>query len=159
MARRMQAKTSLRVPKNTFQESLEITITNIYRQISEETNHMIEDTTYKMPPHRHEDEYDSEDEVLVKQMTKIKQASKPICNTPSPRVRSVSDFLNSGAKWTEFHLKIDHFLGLKPYIRPSVMNRNIKEYQNKLNSYMWESKLYNPHARGAPSMKFNKIRK
>ena len=76
MARRMQAKTSLRVPKNTFQESLEITITNIYRQISEETNHMIEDTTYKMPPHGHEDETDSKDEVLVKIMKKIKQESK-----------------------------------------------------------------------------------
>jgi len=41
-----------------------------------------------------------------------------ICNTPSPRARSVSIFfLSSAAKQTDFYLKIDHFSGLKPYIR------------------------------------------
>jgi len=34
-----------------------------------------------------------------------------------PRARSVNDFLNPGMKYTEFHLKINDILGLKPYIR------------------------------------------
>ena len=36
----------------------------------------MEDTTYKMPLPRHDDEFDSNDEVLVKRIKKIKQASK-----------------------------------------------------------------------------------
>jgi len=36
----------------------------------------VEDTTYKMPPPRHDDEFESEDEELVKRMKKIKQATK-----------------------------------------------------------------------------------
>jgi len=72
----MQSKAALKVPKNTAQESSEITITNIRRQLSEETDDTVEDTTYKIPPHGHEDESDSEDEVLVKRIKKIKKASK-----------------------------------------------------------------------------------
>ena len=34
-----------------------------------------------------------------------------------PRVKDVNIFLNFGVKRTKFHLKADHFLGLKPYIR------------------------------------------
>jgi len=44
----------------------------------------------------------------------------PYVRPPTLRVRSINDFLNfylnSGAKRTEFHLKIDNFPGLKPYI-------------------------------------------
>ena len=69
----MQTRGSPRVPKNSHEESSEKTITLIHRHISEERD----DTTYNMPPRRHEDETDSEDEVLVKRMKKMKQAVKP----------------------------------------------------------------------------------
>jgi len=38
----------------------------------------VEDNTYKIPPHGHDDDSNSEDEVLVKRIKKTKQASKPI---------------------------------------------------------------------------------
>jgi len=58
-------------------DSLEETITDIHQQISEETNHTVEDSTYKKPPYRNEDKIESEDAVLMKRIKKIKQASKP----------------------------------------------------------------------------------
>ncbi|KAJ8437818.1 hypothetical protein Cgig2_013434 [Carnegiea gigantea] len=64
-------------PKNAAQESSEKTITDIHRQLSEETDDIVEDMTYKMPPHGHKDESDSEEEVLVKRIKKIERASKP----------------------------------------------------------------------------------
>ena len=71
--RRMQSIESPKVPKNNAQESLEKTITGIHRQFLEEIGDTVEDTTYNMPPH--DDEFDSDDEVLVKRMKKIKQVS------------------------------------------------------------------------------------
>ena len=72
-ARRMQTRGSPRVPKNTSKESSEKTITNIHRQVLEETNGTVLDTAYKMPPHGHEDETDSEDGVGEKNEENKKQ--------------------------------------------------------------------------------------
>ncbi|KAJ8439043.1 hypothetical protein Cgig2_014463 [Carnegiea gigantea] len=73
----MQPRGSLRVLKNIPEESSEKTVTDIHQQILAETYDTIEDLTYKMPPHRHEDETESEDKVLMKIIKKIKLASKP----------------------------------------------------------------------------------
>ncbi|KAJ8429191.1 hypothetical protein Cgig2_028764 [Carnegiea gigantea] len=62
--------------KNTAQESSEKTITDSHQQPSEETDDTVEETTYKMPPHGHIDESDSNDEVLVKIIKKIKEGTK-----------------------------------------------------------------------------------
>ncbi|KAJ8432099.1 hypothetical protein Cgig2_016372 [Carnegiea gigantea] len=62
--------------KNTVQESSEKTITDSHQQPSEEIDDMVEDTTYKMPPPRYVDESDSDDEVLVKRIKKIKEGTK-----------------------------------------------------------------------------------
>ena len=62
--------------KNTAQESSEKTITDSHQQPYEETDDTVEDTTYKMPPPRHVDESDSDDEVLVKRIKKIKEGTK-----------------------------------------------------------------------------------
>jgi len=43
---------------------------------TEKTDDTVEDTTYKMPPSGHDDESESDDEVLVKRMKKIKQPTK-----------------------------------------------------------------------------------
>ena len=63
--------------KQNLEESLEKIITDIHQQISEKTDVTVEDTTYKMPPHRHKDETNSAGEVLVKIMKKIRQEAKP----------------------------------------------------------------------------------
>ncbi|KAJ8434076.1 hypothetical protein Cgig2_007591 [Carnegiea gigantea] len=62
--------------KNTAQESSEKTITDSHQQPSEKTYDTVEDTTYKMPPPGHVDESDSDDEVLVKRIKKIKEGIK-----------------------------------------------------------------------------------
>ncbi|KAJ8426429.1 hypothetical protein Cgig2_021036 [Carnegiea gigantea] len=62
--------------KNTAQESSENTITDCQQQPSEETDDTVEDTTYKMPPLGHVDESDSDDEILVKRIKKIKEGTK-----------------------------------------------------------------------------------
>ena len=62
--------------KNIAQESSEKTITDSHQQPSEETDDMVEDTTYKMPPPDHVDESYSNDEVLVKRIKKIKEGTK-----------------------------------------------------------------------------------
>ena len=51
-------------------------ITDVHQQSSEETNDTVEDTTYKMPHPGHGDEPEFDDEVLVKRMKKIKEATK-----------------------------------------------------------------------------------
>ncbi|KAJ8427493.1 hypothetical protein Cgig2_013574 [Carnegiea gigantea] len=72
----MHNRNSSNVPKNTAQESSEKTITDIHQQPSEETNNTVVDTTYKMSPPGHDDQSESDDEVLVKGMKKIKQGTK-----------------------------------------------------------------------------------
>ncbi|KAJ8425789.1 hypothetical protein Cgig2_011613 [Carnegiea gigantea] len=72
----MHSRNSPNVPKNTAQESYEKTITDSHQQPSEETDDTVEDTTYKMPPPGHVDESDSDDEVLVKRIKKIKEGTK-----------------------------------------------------------------------------------
>ncbi|KAJ8425283.1 hypothetical protein Cgig2_025824 [Carnegiea gigantea] len=62
--------------KNTAQESSEKTITDSHQQSSEETDDMVEDTTYKMLPPSHLDESDSDDEVLVKTIKKRREGTK-----------------------------------------------------------------------------------
>ncbi|KAJ8448067.1 hypothetical protein Cgig2_028943 [Carnegiea gigantea] len=74
-ARRMQPRGSPRMPKNIPEESSKKTVTNIHRQISEETNDTVADSTYKMPPHRHEDEIESEDEFNEAQKQAIQDMS------------------------------------------------------------------------------------
>ncbi|KAJ8420836.1 hypothetical protein Cgig2_027299 [Carnegiea gigantea] len=64
----MQSRASLKVQKKHYSRKL---------RENKETDDTIEDITYKMPPHWHKDESDSEGEVLVKRIKKIKQASKP----------------------------------------------------------------------------------
>jgi len=44
--------------------------------------------------------------------------------TLGPRVLAFS--LKPGTKWTEFPLKTDHFLGLKPYIKFPALKTVIK---------------------------------
>ena len=73
----MQLKGSPRVLENIPKESLEKIVTDVHRQISEEKDDTIDDSTYKRPPYGHEDKIESEDEVLMKRITKIKQAPKP----------------------------------------------------------------------------------
>ncbi|KAJ8423530.1 hypothetical protein Cgig2_030025 [Carnegiea gigantea] len=63
--------------KNTTQESSEKIITDRHQQPYEETDDTVEDTTYKMPPLGYVDESDSNDEVLVKRIKKIKEGTKP----------------------------------------------------------------------------------
>ena len=43
---------------------------------------MVEDSAYKRSPHGNEDETESKDEVLMKRIKKIKQASKPSTKQP-----------------------------------------------------------------------------
>ncbi|KAJ8436462.1 hypothetical protein Cgig2_018595 [Carnegiea gigantea] len=62
--------------KNIEQESSKKTITDSHQQLSEETDDTVDDTTYKMPPPGHVDESDSDDEVLVKRIKKIKEGTK-----------------------------------------------------------------------------------
>ena len=71
----MHNRISPNVPEYTAQESSEKTITEIHQQHLEETDDTMEDTTYKMPSPGHDDESESDDEVLVKRMKKIKQAT------------------------------------------------------------------------------------
>ena len=59
--------------KNIPEESSKKTITDIHRQISKETNDMVNDSTYKRPRHGHEDETESEDKVLMKRIKKMKK--------------------------------------------------------------------------------------
>ena len=63
--------------KDTTQESSEKTITDGHQQPSEETDDTVDDTTYKMPPPGHVDESDSNDEVLVERIKKIKKGQSP----------------------------------------------------------------------------------
>ncbi|KAJ8431372.1 hypothetical protein Cgig2_008836 [Carnegiea gigantea] len=72
----MHSRNSPNAPKNTAQASSEKTITNIHQQPSAETDDTVEDTTYKIPPPRHVDESESDDEVLVKRIKKVKQGTK-----------------------------------------------------------------------------------
>ena len=62
--------------QNIFKESLKKTIIEIHQQSSEETYDTIEDSTYKKPIPRHEDETEFEDELLMKRFKKIKQVLK-----------------------------------------------------------------------------------
>ncbi|KAJ8424544.1 hypothetical protein Cgig2_010844 [Carnegiea gigantea] len=55
---------------------LEILGLTSHQQPSEETDDTVEDTTYKMPSPGHVDESDSNDEVLMKKIKKIKEGTK-----------------------------------------------------------------------------------
>ncbi|KAJ8434352.1 hypothetical protein Cgig2_019979 [Carnegiea gigantea] len=79
--RRIHSRNSPNVSKNTAHESSEKTITDIHQQLSEEIDDTVEDTTYKMPPPRHDDEYESDDEVLA-QAEKEKQVVQNSQKTP-----------------------------------------------------------------------------
>ncbi|KAJ8425720.1 hypothetical protein Cgig2_015868 [Carnegiea gigantea] len=52
------------------------TMKNCHQQPSEETDDIVEDTTYKIPPPGYVDESNSDDEVLVKRIKKIKEGTK-----------------------------------------------------------------------------------
>ncbi|KAJ8424130.1 hypothetical protein Cgig2_008327 [Carnegiea gigantea] len=63
--------------KNTAQESSKTGITDSHQQPSEETDDMVEDTTYKMSPPGHVDESDSDDESQPEKKQNVKKSLKP----------------------------------------------------------------------------------
>lgn len=71
-----------------------------------------------------------------------------------PRATSISVFLISGVKRTEFFLKTDYFLGLKPYIKSPALNRNTNEHQTSSMATRRRPQFYRPHARSKP---FNEV--
>ncbi|KAJ8425259.1 hypothetical protein Cgig2_033491 [Carnegiea gigantea] len=75
----MHSRNSPNIPKNTAQESSEKTITDIHQQPSEETDDTMEDTTYKRPSLGHNDESESDHEVLGQPEKKedVRKSLKP----------------------------------------------------------------------------------